>query len=231
MNLLEPAWETRPNNAELPGSSIVCQQTIIASETQVSVGEPSTFPAADALSPICTSDILPIMVLVSQVETQDIYHSHHHRQKGCPYGSSQSKSSKYERGSVNDSCDSSGCHSTHQGFRPYGNSITCTRKRRRYSEKTDSEYRARASHIEELEVSEQKANSNPRIWKPGIRLSYAQRTTPTSNSSERDFPEVKFVSTKMSGRLIKIHARDMKLLFRGRSTIQKASSITRNSSI
>lgn len=156
------SWETPPRNAELPNSSRVCQQTVIASEAQTSVGEPFSLPMADALISPRASDILPIAMRVNQVGTQDFHHSHHHRQEGCYNGSSHSKSSKDDRGSGNDSCDSSGCRATHRGYRPYRHSITCTRKRRRYPEETDSGYIAGASYLEELEVSQHKTDPNPR---------------------------------------------------------------------
>jgi hypothetical protein len=119
---------TGPRHAEFPDYSNVFQQTTIASETLTTVGG-RPFPMDDALSATYHSSTTPIALQVSQVASQD-HDGHHHRSKGCHNSSSHSSSShNLERRCDSDRSGSSSCYTTHQVYRPYRHSITCTRKR------------------------------------------------------------------------------------------------------
>lgn len=181
------SWETPLRNAKLPNSSRVYQQTTIASDAQTPVRGPPPSPMTDALLSTSASNILAIKMRVSELDTQDLHHGQHHRQEGCYHRSPHSNSSsKDDRRSGDDNCDSSGCRATHQGYRPYRHSITCTRKRRRYAEETDSGYIAGASHLEELEVSQQKTDPNPRSGSRvhGHHMPSKQRLSQSQNESD-----------------------------------------------
>lgn len=141
---------TRPKRTTLHDSSSVFQQVTVASETVKSVRGPPV-PTADALLPIHSLSTLPSGMQLSQVQSQTLRHNDCHQQEDCHHrGSHSSSSPNLGPGSSSASCHSSGCHATHQGHRPYRHSITCTRKRRRYPEDTDSGYVAGASHLEEF---------------------------------------------------------------------------------
>jgi len=113
---------TGPKHAEFPDYSSVFQQTTIASETLTTVRGPP-FPMDDALSATYPSSTTPIALQVSQVASQD-HDGHHHRSKGRHNRSSHSSSShNLERRCDSDSSGSSGCYTTHQGYRPYRHSI------------------------------------------------------------------------------------------------------------
>ncbi len=159
--------EMRPRHAELPDSSNVLQQTIITSETSISArGTP--LPIAGPLSVTYPSSLVTVGRQMSQPESPNLRSSHNYRFKGCHHRSSHSSSSpNTETGSGCDSCDNSGYHATRQGYQPHRRGITCIRKRRRYPEETDSGYIAGASHLEELELPQQKADPDPRSENEG----------------------------------------------------------------